>query len=449
MNSFNKDSIGRLATAFLERDPKLVELGERAFEIIESELKTYTLQLICTDEIKTSIALQAALLTIVNTGKRCFKGGVTVVIENDTSSLINWPNNPTLNEIVANLGAAVSNKEDSKIYAATIALGKNNMLQHWRVLANGWTAGVIPPGVTEPILVGNQGFPLGGIFGGALAVALSFLKLSKFEENIGTEAIGLSLWRPDKNWTLPEAQGPEPIVFPNKLWLLGLGHIGQAYSWVLGLFHFKNPNDLLVKLQDFDKVVLANLDSGLLSEKDSINRYKTRVISDWLEDRGIQTNIVERKYDENYHRQSTDPNLLLVGLDNLLTRKILKTEGFKLVLDVGLGIGLNFDIIRLNIFPNIGMSPAKLWGESKQIETSPALNELSKRLTGCGFTVGVASSFVGCISACMAISEILRSYHQGVKLSNHYLSIREIGSSEISFDDFYGTEAYCGQLEFV
>jgi hypothetical protein len=447
MNIQDKESISRLAIAFLERDPELLQLGDVALQVIEEQLRSYVLLIRCGEKIKTSVSDQAALLTAINVGKRCFKGGVYVHMPEDVSSLLPWPENSNLNTIAYSIGAlrqpkiALTNCQELCIGGAGDKYG-------WRLLTNNWSFGIMPPDIELVDLPGENKFPLGGIAGAALAIGTMFLKVAGFDHSIGSEAYGLSLWKPNDKWYETSAQGPVPECFPTNLWLLGLGHLGQAYSWVIGLMPFKNPGEVFIKLQDDDRLAKANYDSGMLSEPTCEKQYKTRVVAAWLEARGIRTKIVERKYDASYDRQEEDPAILLAGLDKLAVRKMLKTDQFKLVLDCGLGAGLNFDMIRFNAFPNIGRLPSELWQNSREFDTTPNLKALSQKLVGCGYTVGIASAFTGCFSACVLISELLRSSHQGVKLSHLYVSLREINSIDCGVIANYGAETFTGATPF-
>jgi hypothetical protein len=447
MNMRDRDSISRLAVAFLEQDPELLKLGDSAFEVIEERLRRYVLVIKCGEKIKTSVSDQAALLTAINVGKRCFKGGVYVQIPGKVNSLLPWPETNDLNVIAESLGALPLKKIQLTNYTE-LWIGGSDDKNTWRLLTNNWSCGVIPPDIELLDLPGENNFPLGGIAGAALAVGTIFLKVAGFDYSIGSERYGISLWRLNERWFEQSAQGPAPESFPSSLWILGLGHLGQAYSWVIGLLPFKNPGEVFIKLQDDDRLVKGNYDSGMLSEPTFENQYKTRVVAAWLEVRGIRTKIVERKYDASYHRQEEDPQILLGGLDKVAVRKILKTDQFKLVLDCGLGAGLNFDMIRFNAFPNIGQPPSDLWHSAKETDTTPNLKALSQKLVGCGYTVGIASAFTGCFSACLMISELLRSYHQGEKLSYLYLSLREISSRDCRVIGNYGAEAFTGMALF-
>ena len=70
----------------------------------------------------------------------------------------------------------------------------------------------------------------------------------------GRRALGLSLWRPgpEADWLQPDESEPPLTYLPSRLWLIGLGHLGQAYLWGLGLLPYKDPADVALVLQDID-----------------------------------------------------------------------------------------------------------------------------------------------------------------------------------------------------
>jgi hypothetical protein len=72
------------------------------------------------------------------------------------------------------------------------------------------------------------------------------------------------LWRPDLDWRDPEAAGPALQYLPAGLWLLGLGHLGQAYAWTLGMLPYTAPGEAQFCLLDFDAVVEGNTATQLL-----------------------------------------------------------------------------------------------------------------------------------------------------------------------------------------
>jgi len=101
----------------------------------------------------------------------------------------------------------------------------------------------------------------------------------------GRQCIGLSLWDlADTNWL--DAAGPDPDsgIFPRAFWLIGLGHLGQAFLFGLGLLPYDRPGDLHLLLQDDDIITPS-------TESTSIGTKKTRSMAAWAEGRGFTTAI--------------------------------------------------------------------------------------------------------------------------------------------------------------
>src|SRR5688500_8162240 len=96
----NVDSFNRLSLCLIE---KFRISSEAAME----KLAALKLNLICGEKIKSSIPLQAALLTAVNTAKRAFLGGVFVEMPDTVPCLVPWPGNKSLNEVVLELGGLI------------------------------------------------------------------------------------------------------------------------------------------------------------------------------------------------------------------------------------------------------------------------------------------------------------------------------------------------------
>jgi hypothetical protein len=46
--------------------------------------------------------------------------------------------------------------------------------------------------------------------------------------------------------------------------LLGLGHLGQAYAWTLGMLPYARPGEVQLGLVDFDRIIGANTAPQLL-----------------------------------------------------------------------------------------------------------------------------------------------------------------------------------------
>jgi hypothetical protein len=159
--------------------------------------------------------------------------------------------------------------------------------------------------------------------------------------------------------------------------------------------------------------------------------------------------MVERRYTNAFARLDTDPEIMLSGLDNTVSRRTLRIQDFKGILDFGLGGNLGtFDLIRFHNLPFAGM-PNEIWPESADQDLKmDALEKLTKKLNDCGFVKGIAVSFVGVFASCIAISEVLRSYHEGLKIVKANISLRQLQKRNVIMGDHYGFEFFSGQVEF-
>lgn len=428
MNINSIDEVSRLALLFIENNPKLASMKLEGYNEALGELLKIRLKIIVSDVISNSHALQAALITAVNTGKRAFKGGVFIEMPTEIQMLLPWTKECTLNDVVLELGGQLSLNEiaDFTLHIGNPAIDNNSL----EIIANCWQGGVVAAGDKISLPLHPDGV-LGGVFAGSFGVALGFLRVSKEKVDSTIETCGLSLWRPDLNWLSSDAEGVEIKYFPDKLWFLGLGHLGQAYVWTLSLMSFKDHEKISVVLQDTDIVTIANIDTGLLSEDDSCKSKikKTRLCSKWLEDRGISTHICERYFDITFLPRDNEGDILICGLDNIESRKILSTSKFKNIIDCGLGGNKrNFDSITVYNLGESHLDPEEIWSEANKSTENAESQKLFSNILGCGeYDKGIGASFIGGIASTLVFSELLRCYNGGMKLSKIKFSARTLG----------------------
>ena len=281
-----EDNTCRLAKALIER-------YGITYEEAMYKLASFRLNLVCDQSIASSIALQAALITAVNTGKRAFHGGVHVMIPEGVPSRFPWPGQPSLAAICSHLGAKLEPLLAGDMIQ-TIFFGQPHhpKADDLLVSATGWRGGVSP--ATAPICISSPiDFALGGTIAGALAVAKGFFRIAGIDIRHHMDSAGVSLWDPSADWREEGSDRPYLQYLPQKLWILGLGHLGQAYLWTLGLLPYAESQKAEFLLQDFDRVVVANLGTGLLCSAESVGRLKTRLCAEWMENRRLRTRIIE------------------------------------------------------------------------------------------------------------------------------------------------------------
>ena len=78
----------------------------------------------------------------------------------------------------------------------------------------------------------------------------------------GRRPAGLSLWRPDADWLACDLTEPALAFLPSRLWLIGLGNLGQAFAWALAVLPYGDRRDVQIVLQDFDRTVTRKLRDG-------------------------------------------------------------------------------------------------------------------------------------------------------------------------------------------
>ena len=243
----------------LHRTVKLLIDTGRAADPAEARrfLESRILQVAVGPDIASDPAGQAALLTIVNAGRRAFLGGVHVrFADGDAGMSIGWANGRAAGDAATCFGGEVVDKlTDNR---PTLTIGNTTDVTGSVVLHltySGWAGGIVED-------AGNSrdgpGMALAGVAAGALGIS------ELFQNELGATLpahrdIGISLWRPDLGWRHPDATGPGLAYVPTNLWLLGLGHLGQAYAWSLGLLPYSEPADVHLALVDFDDVAEANV----------------------------------------------------------------------------------------------------------------------------------------------------------------------------------------------
>jgi hypothetical protein len=385
----------------------------------------YRLRFDIAEEEATDPFHQAALLTGITLARRVFLGGVTVAGALDHPLRLPLPLGDTLRQAVDRLGAHGVGAITDGMPTIFIGGAPRPRGQGFRVRAvfAGWRGGVLP-GHADFLRAEHLTMALTPMLAAALAVSEAFFHVQGKTPIAGRRAVGLSLWRPgDIDWLSPDVNAPLLRYLPSSLWLIGLGHLGQAYLWALGLLPYLEPRAVRLILQDIDIITPSTESTSVLSDATLRGVRKTRAMAAWAEMRGFTTAIYERPFDDKFARTEDDPSIALCGLDNALGRRALDKVGFPLVVEAGLGRGhRDFRTIRLHTLPG-SRSADEIWkgvAAEEDVSGRPAYSKLLRdgELDQCGVTLlagkAVGAPFVGALAACLAISEILRLLHGGV-----------------------------------
>ena len=410
----------------------LMDTGEAAsLKDAEEKLMGYRLGIHVDSDLLDSPAYQAALLTAINTGRRCFLGGVSVCGNLNVPLKVTWRQFRTLADAVEDLqGTIVQDLEDS----IPLISFSNSLPIGWtgefgiKPAIRGWSGGVLP--IDDQFdFSAQEMFTPAGVLSGALAVSEAFQFVRGGNSLVGHRSMCISLWRPTRalNW-LDTDSGPDLKYLPQNLWLIGLGNLGQAYLWTLGLLPYKVANkmkgDVRFVLQDTDCLEDANLSTSLLTSLDIVGRKKTRAMADWCEEYGFQTSLLERKFADDFHVNDNEPQLALCGVDNAEARAALEDVGFRRIVEAGLGKGIEeYLCFRMHNFP-ASKSAKAYWSQkiasddSEKLTLQPAYQDLQRQgLDQCGLTElagrSVGAPFVGAVASTLVIAEILRMLHGG------------------------------------
>ena len=392
-----------------------------------SLLERFGLTICVGDDIATSEHHQIALLTLVNTARRTLLGGIEIVGLPDCASLTRLAPARPLAQAVAELGGkpVAHVREDWPVALIGDAVPTKSAAPAWRLTWEGWRGGVTPVRAGQR-LDETAAIGLAPALAAAACAAEAFSYHAGDHPMAGRRAAGLSLWRPGHDWLAADPVEPALAYLPSRLWLIGLGNLGQAFAWLLALLPYRDPGEVHLLLQDFDRIAPSNDSTSLLSFLTDVGRRKSRVVADWLDARGFETFIEERRFGPSTRRSDDEPGVALCGVDNALARSALDEVGFELIVEAGLGAGPQaFRSISMHTFP-ASRSAASTWSRQAALapdtyEDQPAYQALREAgMDPCGLaqlasrTVGVP--FVGLIAGCLSISELLRRLNGGTAL---------------------------------
>jgi hypothetical protein len=425
----------------------LIDAGQATADEAQARREDFAVTLRCGPDVAQSRTLQVAVMTAASIAVRCFPGAVTVVLDPSLSNS-QIPLRPLADTSFTTSLAGLVGPQNLRFSKTPLAAGKVLLFGDvpsqpgaLRVTYDGWIAQV-GPSVSTPRLAERPFCTLAGVLAGSVALSEIFLAFTELNIAATRRTVSLSLWRPELSPNHPEAQGPQVEVLPRELWLLGLGHLGNAYLWCLAALPYPEPEKVDLYLNDFDKVESENSETGLLFSESDEEQYKTRVCSNWMELRGFNTRLLERAFGSDFRCRLDEPRLAFCGFDSNPARRLLPGADFARVMESGLGgTRHNFDTIRFHSLPNPrpvedlwpDPSPEEQVRQAQELEQiareNPAYAELAEDICGRTKLAGksVAVPFVGITAATLVVAETLRMLHDGPAYSDIKLSLSEPG----------------------
>jgi hypothetical protein len=183
---------------------------------------------------------QAALLTIAECGVRMFPGGVYLGQSFDNEIIVGHRPRAPLHRYLREAGCRM---EPPPAHAVALHVGaeggEDRALRCW---ADGWTAVVSPKRGEEPGRFGNE---ISGVLTGALGIIELFRSAVLDDKRAGRRTQRLSALTPGA-----AALGEIELDYlPAEIWLLGLGNLGQASLWTIGLLPYADTGAVTLVLQ--------------------------------------------------------------------------------------------------------------------------------------------------------------------------------------------------------
>lgn len=361
-------------------------------------LGQFRLQINLGPECTSSVAARVAAETIALCGGRAFLGGITF-------------EGPDIG--LSRLGARAGKSE-----AVSIAIGTASGNIH--LFVDGLRGGIVLP-TSKPSL---SGWSIAAIAAAAVALTAAWdrtLWNADVTDHTGCRLgeprlrpNGVHVLRPGEAWHDAGPEAPPPVV-PQEVFVLGLGHLGQAFLRAFAALPFTNRQNVALVLQDYDRCTEANVSTSVLCHRSDIGEPKTRLCARWLEEREIFPRIIERRFDTTTKRTETDPPVLVAGVDKLHVRRLFDDCGFSLVLDGGLG-STPADMTQFQLTSLPAHRPAsEIFSDPPNsvrsgYELSPEFARLSRR-DACGAEIvantTVGLPFIGTLVGALMVGQLL------------------------------------------
>ncbi len=449
-----KPNLSRISKLFADRDSLPTWDGLR-------KRRQFGVTLVCGADVAGSYMLQLAVLTAAKIATRCFPDAVRIAlpVQDEEAATLLWPEmkerpafGAMLRQIVGAQNVVVDRGDPHRSNVLMFGDAPESA-GALRVTFDGWVAKTGP--ASQVVRLPERPYcSLAAVLSAALAVSELFLSFAEISLEARRRTVALSLWRPELDPADPDAIGPVVGWLPAELWVLGLGHLGNAYLWALGTLPYATPSEARFFLNDFDSVEDENIETGLLFSGADIDRSKARTCAGWLERRGFRTRLLERRFDKHFRCQHDEPRLALCGFDSNPPRRDLASADFLQVIESGLGgTSNNFDTLCLHALPN-PRGVHDLWPDlsdeeekrQAQQERVAEGNEAYARsgLDECGrfefAGKSIAVPFVGAVAGCLVVAETLRLFHDGPAYTDIKLRLGGPKPHCVSRDCRYGVE---------
>jgi hypothetical protein len=382
----------------LNRTMKLAMDEGKAASYADAErlFRTFRLRISVGRGFSTAPAAEAAVLTLLNAARKTFLGGVELVGHHQERCTRAWFRGRTLADVANGFGVScgeVGGDSDTP----TIVVGAEPSGAPFdlglRLDANGFT--LDPEGGAG--WTTDAPVPVGVAAAGA-AINEAFQHVYRDRPLAGARRV---------RFDLPGAKGHHQYG----AWLIGLGHLGQAYLWTVALQASPSERTLL-RLTDYDEVTLSSVSTCLLADMADIGLKKVDAVSDKLEQIGFRVVRDAAKVVLDDGAVASDFPMVLVAVDNIGLRRGLDRLHAAQILECGIGDGAEgFTRVQMHAFPGRRLARDVWQGEdpraSRAIDISKPAYQAMLRESGdeCGTTLvasrSVATPFVGAFAGAL------------------------------------------------
>lgn len=340
---------------------------------------------------------EAAVLTLLRAGPKTFLGGIELFGPLDEPCTLAWFAGKQLGDVAAECGVNIG--VDPCVHLPTICVGPGI------ATADGFWIG---------LRIRCDGFDLtpdlsfsstlessvdAGVSGAGAALNQAFQHIYRKAPQAGQREL---------TFTLP---GQHRLSAPRNQWVIGLGHLGQAYLWT-AMLEGRSLRPSVVKLTDDDRVSESSLSTCMLVDAADVGRKKVDAVAERLEALGVKVQRDPVRLDLDAEPVDSAHPLCIVAVDNLALRRSLDRVHGACLLEAGIGDGSDgFTWVQAHAFPGTRMARDIWTGEdikaSRVVDISkPAYCALLEESGDeCGTTLvagrSIATPFVGAFAGAL------------------------------------------------
>jgi len=388
----------------LNRTAKLA-LDDGSSATLEDAIKrfeSFQVQIIVGANVASSRALQAALLTLFNAAPRTFLGGVSVAGNTDLKFDLAWYKGQSLTQVLPLFNCSLKNNSpDMPTIVVGEYVGPIGLFCIF-LSCDGDKFIVGPDKSSQPQ---DESSIQVGVAAAGVALNEVFHHVYFKRALAGQRNIISSLPSFGKCHRLSDVH--------DDAWFIGLGHLGQAVLWILGLSGTQSDKKIRLRLQDNDHISLSSLSTCLLSSSGDVGKLKVDVVGGKLSQLGFACEAIANKLILDEMPEITKLQTCIVAVDNISLRRGIDKLPVERVVEAGIGDGISgFTKTQLHVFPGL-RTAADTWsnGDKKaaelvSIDAAAYQDILRKTKDECGTTQlagrSIATPFVGAfVGACL------------------------------------------------